>query len=233
MYSICSVQLVVAGCQGGVRSRILASHPGTETGPPLGDPLCAGGSRQGQARGRVRRPCTWRIQVPLTLPCAHNRHGQITHGALLCALNEFTVKRPTHCEGVSDLPSLLSSGDYLLSADAEAFFWHVPIHSASLKFFSSHFVMPAYYSVNGSLHRTSLLPGGYWAWQPFSDDRTSVFQPSWCCWRGECCGGLCWRGGRLRGRLPDAVRRRPRVGGPVPAVDPFPVPGRSSLFALL
>ena len=87
----------------------------------------------------------------------------------LCALNEVTVKRPTRCEGVADLPSLLRSGDYLLSADAEAAFWHVPIHSASRKFFSSHFAMPAYYAVNGSLQRTPLLPGGYWAWQPKED----------------------------------------------------------------
>ncbi len=73
----------------------------------------------------------------------------------LCALNEVTVKRPTRCEGVADLPSLLRSGDYLLSADTEEAFWHVPIHSASRKFFSSHFAMPAYYAVNG--HQEKVL----------------------------------------------------------------------------
>jgi hypothetical protein len=87
----------------------------------------------------------------------------------LCALNQVTVKRPTRCEGVADLPAHLRSGDYLLSAYAEAAFWHVPIHSASRKFFSSHFAMPAYYAVNCSLQRTPLLPGGYWAWQPTED----------------------------------------------------------------
>ena len=84
----------------------------------------------------------------------------------LCALNEVTVKRPTRCEGVADLPKLLRPGDYLLSADVEAAFWHVPIHASSRKFFSSHFAMPAEYIVDGSLRRTPLLPGGYWAWQP-------------------------------------------------------------------
>lgn len=91
----------------------------------------------------------------------------------LCALNEVTVKRPTHCEGVADLPSLLRPGDYLLSADAEAAFWHVPIHMSSRKFFSSHFAMPPYYKVDGQLQETPLLPGGYWAWQPASDSRQS------------------------------------------------------------
>ena len=84
----------------------------------------------------------------------------------LCALNEVTVKRPTRCEGVADLPKLLRPGDYLLSADVEAAFWHVPIHASSRKFFSSHFAMPAEYIVDGSSRRTPLLPGGYWAWQP-------------------------------------------------------------------
>ena len=84
----------------------------------------------------------------------------------LCVLNEVTVKRPTRCEGVADLPKLLRPGDSLLSADTESGFWHVPMHASSHKFFSSHFVMPAEYVVNGSSRRTSLLPGGYWAWQP-------------------------------------------------------------------
>jgi len=52
---------------------------------------------------------------------------------------------------------------------------------------------------------------------------------------GACRGGLRRRGGWRRGRVPVVVRRRLRgallrscVG-----VDPFPVPGRSSLFTFL
>ena len=84
----------------------------------------------------------------------------------LCALNEATVKRPAPCEDVRSLPKLLRPGDYLLSADVEAAFWHVPIHSSSQRFFSSHFALPAFYYLDGRRTPTPLLPGGYWAWQP-------------------------------------------------------------------
>jgi hypothetical protein len=45
---------------------------------------------------------------------------------------------------------------------------------------------------------------------PVADDRTSGLPASCCCWRGACRGGLRRGGGRLLGRVPDAVRRRPR-----------------------
>ena len=77
----------------------------------------------------------------------------------LCALNEATVKRPAPCEDVRSLPKLLRPGDYLLSADVEAAFWHVPIHSSSQRFFSSHFALPAFYYLDGRRTPTPLLPG--------------------------------------------------------------------------
>jgi hypothetical protein len=46
---------------------------------------------------------------------------------------------------------------------------------------------------------------------PFADDRTSVFPPSYCCWQGSCSGGLHRLGGRLRGLVRGATRRRQRV----------------------
>jgi hypothetical protein len=48
---------------------------------------------------------------------------------------------------------------------------------------------------------------------------------------GGCGGGAGGGGGGSRAR-PTAGRVAPR-GGPAPALAPFPVPGRSSLFALL
>jgi len=51
----------------------------------------------------------------------------------------------------------------MLSVDAEATFWSVPIHHISRKFMSSHYALPAFYHVNGKLIFVPLQAGGYWA----------------------------------------------------------------------
>ena len=71
---------------------------------------------------------------------------------------------------------------------------------------------------------------------PVADDRIFSFPPTQtrCCWRGTCRVGLRWWGGRRQKRGPGAAcssaGRVARRGGPAPALSPFPVPGRSSLW---
>jgi hypothetical protein len=69
---------------------------------------------------------------------------------------------------------------------------------------------------------------------PVADDRMSSFPPACCCWQGACREGLRRRGGRGRGRGPGgpSAGRVARHSGPAPALAPFPVPGRSSLWTV-
>ncbi len=71
---------------------------------------------------------------------------------------------------------------------------------------------------------------------PVADDRIFSFPPTRCCWRGTCRVGLRWRGGRRQKPGPGAAcssaGRVARRGGPAPALAPFPVPGRSSLWTV-
>ena len=81
----------------------------------------------------------------------------------LCGLNEVTTKRPCRYELLRDLPSVLRPNDWMLSVDAEAAFWSVPIHRTSRKFMSSHYALPAFYHVHGQPIFVPLQAGGYWA----------------------------------------------------------------------
>ena len=84
----------------------------------------------------------------------------------LLDLNDCTVKKPCTYEQVKDLPSVLRPDDWMISLDAEAAFWSVPVHRDSIKFMSSHFALPASYTVDGVSHQTPLMRGGYWCRQP-------------------------------------------------------------------
>jgi hypothetical protein len=68
--------------------------------------------------------------------------------------------------------------------------------------------------------------------RPVADDRMSSFPPACCCWQGTCREGLRRRGGGGGGgaRAGPAAGRVALSSGPVPALAPFPVPGRSSLW---
>ena len=66
---------------------------------------------------------------------------------------------------------------------------------------------------------------------PVADDRMSSFPPACCCWQGTCREGLRRRGGGGGGaRSGPAAGRVARRSSPAPALAPFPVPGRSSLW---
>jgi hypothetical protein len=57
----------------------------------------------------TRRPCTWRIPVPLALPCAHNRRGQIAHGACVVCPEPGHRQAPhplRRCGGLARAPPL-------------------------------------------------------------------------------------------------------------------------------
>ena len=81
----------------------------------------------------------------------------------LCGLNEATTKRQCRYELVRDLPSVLRPIDWMLSVDAEAAFWSVPIYHTSRKFMSSHYTLPAFYHVNGKPIFMPLQARDYWA----------------------------------------------------------------------
>jgi hypothetical protein len=83
----------------------------------------------------------------------------------LCGLNEVTTKRPCKYELIRDLPAVLRPDDWMLSVDAEAAFWSVPIHPQSRKFMSSHYALPTFYESEGKATFVPLQPGGYWALQ--------------------------------------------------------------------
>jgi len=55
--------------------------------------------------------------------------------------------------------------DWILSVDAEATFWSVPIHPQSRKFMSSHYALPTFYESEGKATFVPLQPGGYWVLQ--------------------------------------------------------------------
>jgi len=83
----------------------------------------------------------------------------------LCGLNKVTTKRPCKYELICDLPAVLHPDDWMLSVNAKAAFWLVPIHPQSQKFMLSHYSLPTFYESEGKATFVPLQPGGYLAMQ--------------------------------------------------------------------
>ena len=77
-------------------------------------------------------------------------------------INDACVKYACRYEGVKDLNRLLRPGDWLLSLDLSAAFWHVPLHRQAARFLSFHFALPLEYIDDRGVRRpTPLPPGAY------------------------------------------------------------------------
>ena len=78
------------------------------------------------------------------------------------AINAAVKKQSCRYEGVKDLPSLLRPGDWLLSLDLSAAFWHVPLHRQAARYLSFHFALPrCYTNASGVRCPTPQPPGSY------------------------------------------------------------------------
>ena len=77
-------------------------------------------------------------------------------------VNAACQKQTCRYEGVKDLHTLLRPGDWLLSLDLSAAFWHVPLHLSAARYLSFHFAVPrSYVHPDGSRRPIPPPPGSY------------------------------------------------------------------------
>ena len=77
-------------------------------------------------------------------------------------VNAACRKYSCRYEGIKDLPALLRPGDWMLSLDLSAAFWHVPLHVQAAKYLSFHFALPqSFVDEAGVRHATPIPPGAY------------------------------------------------------------------------
>ena len=77
-------------------------------------------------------------------------------------VNAACRKYSCRYEGIKDLPALLRPGDWMMSLDLSAAFWHVPLHVKAVKYLSFHFALPlSFVDEAGVRHPTPIPPGAY------------------------------------------------------------------------
>jgi hypothetical protein len=75
-------------------------------------------------------------------------------------VNAACKKQSCRYEGIRDLSTLLRPGDWLLSLDLSAAFWHVPLHASAAKYLSFHFALPRFYIDTDGTRRSTPAPSG-------------------------------------------------------------------------